>query len=408
MHIVMFVDFSDTMVGGVSTSVRAQRHSLQALGHAVTVVSPRFAAAPIDESWAVELPAIELPAWNGAVLTAPTPGNMQRIERALSARGPVDIVHVQTNMGIGIMGVRYAKKHGLPLVQTMHGRDDVIAQATYPLPRLTTCVGKISHQLFVPHRIEAFRSGDTMVVRNSWAIMLNQAEAADQVIVPSRHFGELFTQRGLTKPLEVISNGIDDTIVDRIAKLQHPTRSPESPLRVMWCSRLSSEKRLLESIEAFSRLDEGTLDIYGEGPLHDEAARLIVRLGLQRRVKLYGRISQDELIERMLGYDVLLFSSYGFDTQGMVLLEAAAAGLPVVMCDPNLAETIPSEGFILTPNPSPQAMADALRTLQSDPGRRAQMRSALLKFRPQVVQSRHIAKLVAIYEQLAGSARSEG
>ena len=58
------------------------------------------------------------------------------VDAALAARPPVDVVHVQADFWGALTGHRFAARHGLPVVHTMHNRVDVGIQATAPLPRL--------------------------------------------------------------------------------------------------------------------------------------------------------------------------------------------------------------------------------------------------------------------------------
>lgn len=401
MHIAIFTDFHDSSVGGVQTSVRGQRRGLENLGHKVTIISPPpLSRATDDDISTICVPAMPFARPNGFPMVAPSRANERLVEERLAARPPVDIIHVQTNMGLGLLGIRIAKKHGIPLVQTMHGRDDVFAQNTYPAPRLMTTILRQVHKHYVPHDAVVPRLGDGATAHNAWQVMINHAQAADHVVVPSHHFSVKFKAHGLDRPIDVISNGIGDEIVEKI--LSHAGPITESTqLRVIWCGRLSPEKRPLESIMAVSAIPGCQLDMYGNGPMEEELRAYIDQHDLSDRVCFKGRVSQVGILEAMQQHDVLLYPSFGFDNQPMVLLEAVAAGTPIVYCDPDLTECMPADGCLLTRDGTTvEALTLALKTLQADPKRRMKMHKAMLGYRNKVVQSYHSKKMVALYEKL--------
>jgi len=398
MHIVIFVDYHDSLIGGVPASIRSQRQSLEKLGHEVTVVCPPPPAHFAPHAATIIVPPVPVARPNVFPMAYPSRRNEKLIEQGLAARPPIDLVHVQTNLGIGVMGVRYAKRHKLPLVQTMHGRDDVFAERTYALPYLTTLVAKWVHRYHVPHAQSVPDISESKTARNAWQVMVNQAQTADIVILPTHHFAKRFVEHGLTRPFEVVSNGLDDTLVEKLPA--EPHKKPRGSMKIVWVGRISAEKRPLESIEVIANVEGCTMDMYGDGPLLQKAQELIEARGLGDRITLKGRIDQSKVAGTMARYDLLLYPSYGFDSQGIVLLEATAASLPVVYCDPDLSESVPLGGGILTKTPDSKDIIAAVRTLQADPARVAKMSLVMNRHRGQVAQSHFTAKIVKTYKKL--------
>lgn len=398
MHVVIFVDFHDSSVGGVQTSVRGQRKGLEALGHTVTIVSPPPASGVDTDPNVITLPALPLVRPNGFPLAIPSPSARRLIEKALSERPAADIFHVQTNIGVGLMGVVIAKRLGIPLVQTMHGRDDVFAQ-TYVLPYLTTLGARAAHGLFIPHTATVRRLDDTPTAHNAWQVMVQQAQAADHVVMPSHHFAQKFSEHGVTKPMDVISNGIGDDVIAGLPQTMRKN-DPGKNLHVMWCGRLSDEKRPIDSIEAVAKVPGATLDIYGDGPMEKELRSYIEKRGLSKRMRLKGRVGQSEILSAMRRHDVLLYPSYGFDNQPMVLLEAVAAAIPVVYCDPDLTECMPEKGALITEGISVDAITAALQTVAKSSKQWRRMHTAMFKHRPKVAQSYHSKKMAKLYNQV--------
>jgi len=147
-------------------------------------------------------------------------------------------------------------------------------------------------------------------------------------------------------------------------------------------------------------VDHCTLDIYGEGVLEASIRKTIASAGLSRRVRLRGRVDHEECLKAMKSSGALLFTSYGFDTQGLVLLEAAAMSLPTIYCDPALGETVPEGGGLLTADPSPAAIAAALRMVVQDRDKLSEMSDIVTRHRDIPRQSLQTQKIIAIYSSL--------
>ena len=93
-----------------------------------------------------------------------------------------------------------------------------------------------------------------------------------------------------------------------------------------------------------------------------------------------------------------VFVSYGFDTQGMSILEARTAGLPVLLCDPDLAESAAEGGYIMAESKTPRDMAEALDKMCENPDIISEMSKACIDSRDQVRQSAIGEKLLMAYE----------
>lgn len=400
MHIAIFVDFHSSTLGGIQTSVTAQRQALEQEGHRVTIFCPSSldSNSPSDEH-VIQLPNVPFIHPNGFPLVAPSHRNLRHVERVMAALPPVDIIHAQSNTGVGILAVIIAKKHRLPLIQSMHGREDVLAEKTYPLPITITWLARLIHGRYIPHATKINDEGLGRAAKYAWEVMINQTQAADYVVVPSQHFKDKFLHRGLTRPISVVSNGLDGALVD---SLPLPTvRTGKSrQLKVMWCSRMSAEKRPLACVDAAAMLENCQVDMYGDGTYRETVQKYIDDRKLGGKVTLRGKLSQRQIIEAMLEYDVLIYSSYNFDNQPMVLLEAIAAGLPVVYCDPDMTECMPRAGALLTKTPDAQDIAGAVKSLQEQPERIKEMSRVMIEARPTVKQATHTAKMITIYQEL--------
>ncbi|MFE9320184.1 cytochrome P450 [Nocardia sp. NPDC052278] len=406
MHIAMFMDYHPATLGGVQTAVASLCRGLERAGHRVTLfVAPQPGADRLPN--VVPLRAASGLAVNGFPVVLPTKHNAELIDAAFAAHGPIDLVHTHTTYGVAIAGMKAARRHRIPLIHTAQSRDDAFIENTSPAPYPAALALRALHSRFVPHDQHMPHRAESRAARHAWWTIVGQAQAADRVIAPTQHFADQLLAHGLTRPLRVVSNGVDDELIENLGGTPVVERAIDAPLRLIWCGRLSAEKRLLAAIEAVRCLDDCTLDVFGDGDLLAQAAATITEYRLADRIRLHGRTTQSECLTAMSECDALLFPSNGFDTQGMALLEAVAVGLPIIYCDPDLDESVPAGGGIRTTDLSPVAIADTIAKLNADRAALAEMRQILGKCGDSVRQSQHIGTVLEIYRQArAESARS--
>ncbi|WP_245717669.1 glycosyltransferase [Nocardia jejuensis] len=397
VHVALFTDFHPATLGGVQTAMRSLWDGLRGLGHRVTVFCPPAPGSTATEPDIVVLDSTRMSMSNGLPVVLPTRANQRLIDAAFAERGPIDLVHTLTTYGGGIAGIRAARRHGVPTVQTMQSRDDTVIEKYSPAPYPAALTMRLLHGWFVPLRRQPPYAGDSRVARLAWRPLIAQAQASDRVIVPTRHFARRLAARGVDRPIHVVSNGIDDAALERARAAVEPTLDATAPLRALWCGRFSAEKRPLEAIEVARLVQDCTLDIYGSGPLV-ERVRAALTADLTDRVRLHGEVEQSTCLHAMRTHDVLLLTS-DCDTQGMVLLEAVAMGLPILYCDPELSETIPEDGGLRTATPSVDSFAAALKSLAHTREQIPLMRKALAAHADEPRQSRHLAAIVSVYRE---------
>jgi glycosyltransferase involved in cell wall biosynthesis len=151
-----------------------------------------------------------------------------------------------------------------------------------------------------------------------------------------------------------------------------PIPPPEEPL-VLFAGRHVPDKRvavLPEAIAEARRSDPRLRGvIVGDGPERGRVLERIDRLGLQGVVEAPGFIERDELV-RLLGRATCLVSPSIRDGHGMMAVEAAAAGLPVVVCrnPENAATEHIAEGVngVVASSSSPRDIADGLLRVVAD------------------------------------------
>lgn len=399
MHIVMMTDYYLPTLGGVQTSIKAQKEALEALGHRVTILCPLH--EPSQDFSIIQLPTHPRLKPDGYPLAWP-PKDLYAKTLSLLRQLDPDVVHVHSEMFAALAGIKAAHTLGLPLVQTMHGRLDVYARQVFPAPALTTTFYERIHHRYISHTTTTITPGypytATRTARNMWRNMVAQANAAHQVIVPSAHFAQKLRTQGVHRPISVISNGLEDSVLTALSDAHVRTRQPHQPLRILWCGRVSPEKRPLIFLDAISRIQHPVqVDMYGDGVAMNKVKKYIARHSLENRVTVHGGVPQADIFAAMRASHIFVSSSYDFDNQPMVMLEATSTGLPVIYCDPDLGEVVPPTGSICTPNPSAEALAQTLDNLASTPERIEALSKEALANRIRVEQTNFTDTLLSVY-----------
>lgn len=374
MHIVFFGDQHLESLGGAQVSMRLQRRFLERAGHTVTAVAPRMHArrgltlrpaqgsaesqgAPKGESAPAYLDLPSLPITLDREYSMSWPGRRtdRFLDRAFVGRPPVDLVHVQADFWGAFIGHRFAHRHGIPVVHTMHNRVDVGMAAVTPLHRQVLAVLNL-------WRRQAMRGiGETVPGSDGWAFLRGIAQESSAVTAPSGHFARRLEEHDVFGSVDVVWNGIDDDLLASVLAAREP-RGDRRP-RFVWLGRMSPEKRLLPFLRAVveSRVDADIEVIGGGGQLR--AAERIARG--HDGIRFAGRLPYADTLARIAAADAVVQTSIGFETQGMTPFEAAALGTPTIVSDPDIAAELRG-GLWTVPDASVTALAATLQRAASD------------------------------------------
>jgi phosphatidylinositol alpha-mannosyltransferase len=194
------------------------------------------------------------------------------------------------------------------------------------------------------------------------------------VSAAARHFIDRF----FPGDYKVIPNGVD---VGRFANAVPIARWQDGTPNVLFVGRHESRKGLLDLLKAHRILRKTGLDsrllVVGSGPQEREARRYVATRGLQG-VEFLGRVSDDAKAQLFRTADVFASPATGGESFGIVLLEAMAAGTPVVCSDIHGYKGVVRRGRegLLVPPRAPRELAMAIDRLLRDQGLREQMGAA--------------------------------
>lgn len=228
------------------------------------------------------------------------------------------------------------------------------------------------------------------------------ARVTDRVVAVSRAVAEHAVARGIPRDrVRVIANGADPARVPRPSAPLLP--DPARP-RLAAIGRLAPQKGMEDAIDALAlllpRFPGAELTVAGEGPLLGALVRRAERAGVQDRARFVGRV---EDVGALLAETDLLMHPARWEGFGLVLVEAALAGVPAVATAvggiPEVLDA-PRTGLLVPPG-SPSALAGATAALLSDPGAlRAAGEAARARALALHTEERMVADYAALYREL--------
>ena len=429
LRIAIFTDVFLGIPGGIPSSIRAQKTALESLGHQVTIFCPgtqQDFENPLSKFGANHDPNIILvPTAKFLVNGAPFSKWTKYVTRFIEQKYPnlaetFDLFHVHYEATTSMAGLLLAKKYGIKVIQTMHGREDMAIAINVPHPFKTlaatginlihrTTLKPIAKKSLKPdyQNTEIKNLAPTIARRQMWQMMVRQANLADQVITPSAHFAKKLQLFGVTRPISVISNGIADQEMTNFTPQVRSYQRSE-PLRILWFSRLSKEKRILPFLESLKLAQElepnfrFIFTIIGDGNQMSKVQKFCKKHFDEASIKIFGTIPHQEILQKYTKDQHLsIINSYQFDTQGLTILEAAACNLPVIYADPDMSEIVPNHGGLCAKSPAPRAMAELLLKIYHQPELIQKLSQNLAASEKTYLQSQQIEKLLKLYRQLS-------
>jgi glycosyltransferase involved in cell wall biosynthesis len=388
LRIVMFTNNYLPFIGGVPISIERLWRGLAAMGNAVLLIAPRYRDQPRVEAHVLRVPSILALGEKREFRLANI--FLRRIGRAVRDFRP-DLIHLHHPFWLGSLGLLLAHRLRVPAVFSYHTRLEHYAHFV-PLPGML-------FRNFISH-----------------ALIKRFANKCDAVIVPTYSAEEYLRMIGVKKPVFVQPTGIDyrrfqEVTAGQVARLRSSLGIGDERVLIS-VSRLSNEKNIDFLIDAIASLREQTerpflVLMIGDGHQRERLHRRIDELNLARHFRLLGAVPPEDMaIYYRLG-QLFLFASKS-ETQGMVILEAMAAGLPVVAVRSSGIDDVVRQGYngFKTPENIGQWCARVTQLLEDERLREEMSGHALL-----VAAEHSIEKFAegvkAIYGTVLAAARAQ-
>lgn len=315
MKILMMTNTYTPIVGGLEKSIQSFTESFRARGHQVKIVAPEFPNMPEKEKDVIRVPALEKVVGTEFSISLPLP---EVILNLVDEFQP-DIVHSHHPFLMGDLALRLCGQKKIPLVFTYH--------------------------TMFEHYTDHFGMDKKGVQQFVIELATGYANMADQVIVPSESVAKVLLKRKVITPIAVVPTGIDTEKFSPVkSSFRKKHKIPKHAFVAGHVGRLAPEKNLPFLTEAAAEFlkknKKACFLVVGSGPSEREMHKIFHAWGVSKRVFFAGVLKGKALVEAYQAMDVFAFASKS-ETQGIVLTEAMAAGLPVVGLDaPGVREVV--------------------------------------------------------------------
>jgi phosphatidylinositol alpha-mannosyltransferase len=208
----------------------------------------------------------------------------------------------------------------------------------------------------------------------------------------------------------IIPNGVE---LDRFERAEPYEQLRDGVLNILFVGRLEERKGLIHLLKAYHRLRKRHVDarllVVGAGPKLREYRRYVGLRGI-RDVEFLGRVTDEEKARYFASADVFCAPATGQESFGIVLLEAMAAGVPIVASDIHGYKQVVQRGVqgLLVEPRKPRALAAALYTLALDPELRDRMGEAGRARAPEFSWERVTEQVIDFYREVRTAALSSG
>lgn len=314
MRILLSSDLYFPMQNGVSQFTRNLAQGLAKRGHQVAIIAPSQSTkrdiefegdVTIYRTRAVVFPFYQ----NTRISIAP----MIEVRRIVKDFNP-DVMHTQLLLGIGQAVMGTSEKYRIPMVSTSHAMPENLMDNL--------------------KRLSAFSKPINYVLREYGRRFHNRA---DIVTSPTQSAVDGFGKQAskLTKPIEIVSNGVDLSVFkpgevsdDLYKKYSLPKNKPI----VLYVGRLDAEKHISVLIRMMARVvkkSDAHMLLIGYGVEEDYLKQLAADLGISNRVTFAGFVPEEDKIELIRIGKVFTIASPA-ELQCISALEAMAVGMPVV------------------------------------------------------------------------------
>ena len=375
MRIGFFTDTYTPQINGVVTSISLFANELERQGHAVYIFAPT-PRQPKDGAHVVRLPSVPFAFQPEMRLAAAYDARAH----GLVKRANLDIMHSHDPFAVGVFGLAMAKRFRVPYVHTYH--------TLYP---------EYVHYIW-----------DTWLTRELAERMSRDfCNQCDTVIAPSTKVREALLAWGTRKPIVTLPTGVNAArYAERdeagVAAFRSRFGIKPGERLLTFVGRLGLEKNIDALIDAmnFVRTPGAKLMIVGDGPYRADLERHAKKDHVSDKVLFCGYLRREDVTHAYQASELFFFSSLS-ETQGLVVGEALASGLPVVAVnDLAIADAVTdgSNGFLVPEDP--QALAHAADRILGDAELWRMMSAAAVSRAKELSIANQTQRLLGVYEGL--------
>ena len=309
MRVGIFSDTYRPQVNGVVSSILTLEKELRKKGHKVYIITTTDPDAPTVEPNVLRIPSVEfkpLPQYRlGMLYSSKIIKKIKRLE--------LDIIHSQTEWGVGTFARFVAINLEIPLVHTYHTLYEYYTHYvtrghfTVPAKKLAAAISKF------------------------------YGEKCNALIVPTRKVEDILYSYDVDKDMNIIPTGIEldkfyreNYTDEEIRFMRENFGIKDTDFLCVYIGRIAKEKSIDVLIDMFSKITDETYKfmIVGRGPVIEDLKEQAEKLGINDRVIFTGEVPHDKVPVYYQMGDVFLNASIS-ETQGLTFVEAMAAKTPV-------------------------------------------------------------------------------
>ncbi|MDY3676150.1 MAG: RecX family transcriptional regulator [Catenibacterium mitsuokai] len=313
MRIAIFTDTYYPDINGVVSSIGILKNELMKHGHQVLIITtiPPLGVHMEDDPFIIRMNGISLKSIYGYRMAGIY---NHKIFNQIKEFNP-DIIHTQTEYGVGLFGRLCGYKLNIPTVYTFHTN---LYDYTY----------------YVTKGIEPFDSIAKKIVKKLMKIYTTHTTS---LIVPSVKTASMMKSIGIKKEINIVPTGLELERF-RIHNEEHTKQIKEeyhlsNHFNLISLGRLAEEKSLDLIIEAMpdiiKRNPDIRLFIIGDGPAKNSLMQLTQDLEMDNYIRFAGCQSADVIPDFYYSGDLFVSASLT-ETQGLTFIEAMASSLPVL------------------------------------------------------------------------------
>lgn len=366
LHVGLFTDSYGPGYNGVTIAVRQLEAGLTASGHAVSLIAPAGSQdqeqTPGEYGFRTFLPSMRLPGVHPAVAFGW--GFSECLRRLMVA--DLDVVHVHGFGPVSFLGVHLAARRKIPLVITWH--TDIRSYLDHYKCFQPLISGFVYTVLVLLERRPCLNSEELGLKHSPrlnprlWRGVRSLLEQADAVTVPSDKVRLDLQDFDIATGIFTIPSGVDRlTARAEGSALTRETKGQNEAPRLLYVGRVAPEKGIGLLLDAFhlvrEALPKATLTLVGDYACARGLKRRLKQLGIDAGVILVGEVERQNLGVFYESADVFVFPSTT-DTQGLVLHEAAHAGLPIVSVDSYLTAVVARGENALICEPTAESLSE--------------------------------------------------
>ena len=236
--------------------------------------------------------------------------SLRLFKKYIKIFGKPDLIHAHNIFNSGFVASAISKKYNIPFVITEH--DSAFVMKSYSKNKLITASNIFKE------------ASKVLAVSNSLKLVLEEITPNLKVNVVPNIINPMF----FNKPKKY--KKINDRSTSRFIAIGNLNKNKGHILLLNSFSIISKEKI--------------TLEIIGDGPERENILKKINELGLQKKIKLLGKLKPEEIYNKLIDSDCLVHAS-DHETFGVVLIEALATGIPFISTKSGGPEDIFETGF---------------------------------------------------------------